>query len=98
MFPKPIRIKNPKLLQIIREQPCVICHRSPCDPDHIVTRGAGGDDTPSNLWPLCRSCHTLRHSIGIHRLAQRFPVCLMWLRDHGHDDIVEAVEEMNKLN
>jgi 5-methylcytosine-specific restriction protein A len=26
--------------------------------DHIVPRSAGGADTPGNLQPLCRPCHS----------------------------------------
>lgn len=44
----------------------------PIDPDHIKTRGAGGDDT--QVWPLCRAAHTLRGYIGLPELERRYDV------------------------
>lgn len=42
------------------------------DPDHIVTRGAGGGD--EQTWPLCRRAHDLRGTMGIEEFQRRFGV------------------------
>lgn len=57
--------KNPELIKKLKKMPCFVCGANGVDVDHIRTRGAGGDDSASNVWPLCRGCHQLRHSIGI---------------------------------
>lgn len=63
-FPKPKRIKDPTLLDSIRKMPCAICRKTPTDPDHIRTRGSGGEDSELNLWPLCREHHIEKGMIG----------------------------------
>lgn len=69
MFWKKKRIEDRALLDEVARQPCLICGKRPSDPDHIISRGAGGDDTAENVWPLCRKCHSRRHSIGLTRFA-----------------------------
>lgn len=65
-FIKPKRIVDIKLLEAYRNRPCDVCWKyPPNDPDHICTRGAKGNDEESNLWTLCRCCHTERHAIGL---------------------------------
>lgn len=44
----------------------------PIDPDHIITRGAGGGD--EQVWPLCRKAHDLRGSLGLSELERRYGV------------------------
>jgi len=41
---------------------CLACGEPVGDPDHIRTRGAGGDDEQANLRPLCRAHHDARHA------------------------------------
>ncbi|MBV9535751.1 MAG: HNH endonuclease [Solirubrobacterales bacterium] len=36
---------------------CQLCGAPATDVDHVVPLAAGGDDHPSNLASLCRSCH-----------------------------------------
>jgi 5-methylcytosine-specific restriction endonuclease McrA len=72
------------VLQITREMACAGCGKAPpSDPDHIKTRGSGGSDELSNLMPLCRSCHTLRHFEGLNGLAKKRPNVLKILAEKG---------------
>lgn len=69
----PKRFKSKENLNLVRNQPCLACKkRGPSDPDHIRSRGAGGDDSLSNLMPLCRTCHVTRHAIGIQSFVKRY--------------------------
>ena len=65
--------QNKAFLKYFRTQPCSLCGVFPSDPDHIITRGAGGKDEESNLWPLCRRHHTERHAIGLVEITRRHP-------------------------
>lgn len=73
MLPKPKRLENEQLLEAFRLMPCAACGARPSDPDHIKTRGAGGEDIESNILPLCRRHHTQRHTIGWFRFCGLFP-------------------------
>ena len=88
MFAKPKRKINRSLLNEIKLLACVCCGSMPCDPDHILSRGAGGDDSQSNVWPLCRNHHHERHFIGLRRLAAKYPAALQWLKRNGHAEVV----------
>lgn len=65
-------LKSKKNLDYIKTLPCVICGRTPTDPDHVKTRGAGGGDQLSNINPLCRACHITRHTIGIKTFLNKY--------------------------
>lgn len=45
-----------------RRLPCCVCARTPCDPHHWPSRGAGGKD--EDAIPLCRRCHDSFHNEG----------------------------------
>lgn len=53
---------------------CVLCLNQASEFDHFQTRGAHGRslDVESNLNPLCRHCHTLRHRCGIRTFWNRY--------------------------
>ena len=69
--------------------PCLACGvPGPNDLDHITTRGAGGKDEDSNLWPLCRAHHVIRHAQGLSYMIKTFPKCKHWLIEHGREDIL----------
>jgi 5-methylcytosine-specific restriction endonuclease McrA len=77
------RIEDRKLLDTYHDRPCVICGRTPSDPDHIITRKAGGDDVDSNLWPLCRIDHIARHKLGLTEITRRYPKLVPILESKG---------------
>ena len=68
------------LAEHVRTLPCLVCGRSPVDPAHVRSRGAGGHawiegsldvhGVPfpirvGNIVPLCRAHHTEQHASGI---------------------------------
>lgn len=59
---------------LIRQMSCLTCGRSPVDPHHVHSRGAGGDK--STLCPLCRSCHDVLHSIGRQSFERKYEIDL----------------------
>ena len=66
MFPKPKRFESENYLDFIRSLPCAVhgdkCRKytkGRCDPHHLRTVKAGGDDT--DAIPLCRLLHTEVH-------------------------------------
>lgn len=66
------RLKDPELLQKIREMPCFVCgSEPPNDPAHITTKKLVGDD-PRYLIPLCRECHSEQHLVGIITFAETY--------------------------
>jgi hypothetical protein len=54
--------------------PCCVCARRPCDPAHVVSRGAGGTD--SDVVPLCKFHHREQHDIGIQSFQARHNIVL----------------------
>ena len=39
---------------------CKVCGKVASHLDHVIPRARGGTDSPSNLQPLCRSCHSTK--------------------------------------
>lgn len=71
--PKPKRVKDEKAKKKIRNRPCVVCFSRNTDAAHILSVGAGGDDRPWNMMPLCRIHHTEQHTLGWYRFAKKYP-------------------------
>lgn len=67
-----VRVRDPQLLNRLREHGCFICGAPYPDIDHIQSRGAGGDDRPDNLLPLCRAHHQERHRSGLKTFVSRY--------------------------
>jgi hypothetical protein len=42
----------------VRDEPCIVCRRGPCDPSHLAARAKGGCDHPDCVVPMCRACHS----------------------------------------
>lgn len=83
---KEARIRNPDLIKFVRNQPCLICAKpGPGDAHHVISRGAGGEDEPENLMPLCRFCHGLWHHKGILTMSKTFPKVENWLKLAGFE-------------
>lgn len=77
------RIRNSALLKQMRLVPCIVCKRTPSDPDHVKTKGSGGPDEIWNLMSLCRRCHTEKHKIGLVTFSNKHESVMNWLLDHG---------------
>jgi len=73
-FPKVKRIVDLELLAKYRGMKCVVCSKTPCDPDHIQTKGAGHDDALKGIWPLCRKHHTEKGTIGLNKFVIKYPI------------------------
>lgn len=71
--PKPIRVKNRKLLDSYHDRSCLACgyHRS--DPCHIKTLKSGGPDAEFNIVPMCRQHHVEQHKIGWDSMRRKYP-------------------------
>ena len=86
------RIVDQDLLDYIKTLPCLISGEIPSDPDHIVSRGAGGDDVANNVWPIARRYHVERHKIGLISFIKKYPVLKTWLELAGREDILRKVK------
>ncbi len=62
---------------------CVVCLKPGADLHHIKTRKSGGPDESWNLLPICHAKHVEAHSIGLIKLADRYPAIKAWLLDNG---------------
>ena len=74
MFPKDKRLRMP----IEPPPPCWICGDPDSEWDHLRSFGAGGGSELSNLQPLCRKEHQLRHLIGLREFVKRFNLPISW--------------------
>ena len=81
--PKRIRIRDRKLLDKVKLGKCLVCRNPVTDPCHIRSRGAGGDDTDSNLIALCRACHSEQHTLGWRKFCERHPRVQEVLKEKG---------------
>lgn len=93
MISKPSRKRSEKILEIVRKQPCVVTKRTPSDPAHIRSRGAGGPDELWNLMPLSRSMHSLQHRLGWKRMSEKFVGVSVYLKTAGW-----TIDETGKLH
>lgn len=84
-------------LDFVKTLPCIACaRRPPSDPDHITTRGAGGQDVAVNVWPLCREHHVERHAQGLKHMIDKYPSCKDWLERAGRQDVFDRIERKLK--
>jgi len=89
---KNTRIKDRKLLDWIKEMPCLACGKYPSDPCHIKTVKSGGPDLAINLLSLCRRHHSEQHQYGFFKFANKYP--------HVYDELKIKgwyFDEFNKL-
>jgi 5-methylcytosine-specific restriction endonuclease McrA len=93
-FPKPKRIRDPELLDVIRGLQCLACYpggqQSDTEAHHISTKGSGGDDVLANLMPLCRSCHSRWHAQTSRFVRENVSV-QFWLEKLGRFDVLERL-------
>jgi len=83
MNPKPKRVVDRKFLDEHHKANCVVHRRPGCDPSHIQSRGARGDDVPENVLPLCNDCHRYQHQHGWLALSERHPEVAWELEARG---------------
>jgi Na+-translocating ferredoxin:NAD+ oxidoreductase RNF subunit RnfB len=83
------RVVDQLLIEAVKRQPCTACGFPGGDAHHVSSRGAGGDDVPSNLMALCRKHHTEVHQIGWKKMTQKWPKVRIWLERNGRIDILE---------
>ena len=88
------KIKSAKNIAEIKAQGCVVGFSCTgvIDADHIKSKGAGGDDSLSNLWPLCRGHHRMRHDKGLWHMVQTYENCKKVLVEKGHADLLVKLE------
>ena len=67
---------------------CEICGRANADRHHLITKGAGGTDDPSNILYLCREHHSEVHACG------RETFCKKWGLEYKLD-IAKALQRIN---
>lgn len=85
---KPSRIIDLKNVKEVKAMPCLVCKTpGPNDCDHIRTRGAGGGDEVTNLWPLCRYHHVERHSMGLKSFVERHKLPISWKNGYPELDL-----------
>lgn len=92
MCVKKQRIVDPALLALVRTLPCLACLpivSKPSQPHHVTSVGAGGDDVPENLMPLCPEHHSMWHQSGPGYMVREFPVIRSWLEEAGRRDVLE---------
>ena len=72
------RIKDRKMLNRYHTMSCWACGKVGCDPAHIKSRGARGDDIPENVMALCRDHHNEQGRVGI--ITFLFKYDMIWQR------------------
>lgn len=88
---KPKRIENRQLIDEIKEEPCLICSKTPVDAHHLTSVGAGGDDTEDNLAPLCRKHHSEFHQYGLSKFCWKYPKIREFLTKHKRLDLLDKI-------
>lgn len=62
---------------------CIVTGNFSADLHHLITRGAGGSDSTSNLMPLAHALHQECHAIGLTKFALKYPIVKEWLLEHN---------------
>ena len=74
------KLQSKKYLKYIKEKPCLVCGKMPCDPHHMEAVGMGGANRDGfkdySCIPLCRYHHTEYHSTGINYFESRYKINL----------------------
>ncbi len=71
--------RDEKNLEIVRNQPCMVCGAPPkSQPHHLQTRGANGDDSLENLMPLCFGHHRAVHDMGSKSFVAAYKLPVSW--------------------
>lgn len=64
-----------RYLDFVRDQSCIGCGRSPCEPHHLVPRGwREGKRNDFTSVPVCRKCHDYFERHGTDAAATEFQI------------------------
>ena len=81
---KTYRIQDTKLMDEVRNKPCVITgNPPPNDPSHCKSKGSFGDDVSWNICPLRHDLHVELHKLGATTFANKYPKYKDWLVNNG---------------
>lgn len=84
---KPKRVIDLKLIRRIKAEACRACDAPPpSDAHHLRTKGAGGDDSLTNLISLCRGCHQAIHRMGVKTFVERWRLPVSF--DKGYPELI----------
>jgi hypothetical protein len=81
--PKSKRKVDREFLDTFHQMRCLVCNRQGCDPAHVRTRAAGGDDDHDGVIPLCRVHHVQQGQIGFFRFCEKYPKVRLELEARG---------------
>tara|TARA_B100001939_G_C16942197_1_gene618741 strand:- start:1588 stop:1854 length:267 start_codon:yes stop_codon:yes gene_type:complete len=67
-------------IKYIKSKHCLVCGRTPVDPDHLEHLGMGGSNKDGlkdySCVPLCRMHHRFRHDGGTEKFEKRYKINL----------------------
>ena len=67
---------NKDYIKYIKSKHCLVCGRSPVDPDHLEHLGMGGANKGGlkdySCVSLCRQHHSERHDLGLRRFEEKY--------------------------
>jgi len=70
-YPKPVRKRDRKYLEYVRQQGCVI-HRTRAHAHHTESGGMGTKGSDYSCVGLCWLCHSELHDIGLARFELKY--------------------------
>ena len=87
---KPVRTVNPERrsaefvrcygsedrVAFVRNSPCVVCGKRPCENVHIATGGMGRKGDAETIVPMCSADHHELHSIGVRTFETKHSISL----------------------
>ncbi len=89
MLTKPIRYKNKKYTEYIKQQPCCITGRLGVDPHHTKSVGSGGSDL--SQIPLIHELHEECHKMGWRSFQAKYEIDFVEIRLKLLEQWIEGV-------
>ncbi len=73
-------VSSKDYIKFIKSHHCLVCGRTPVDPDHLEHLGMGGANKGGlkdfSCVPLCRMHHRFRHDAGIEKFEKDYNINL----------------------